>query len=210
VAVVDVTLMIGELRDEVVVTGAAPLVETTQSSVGALVSGEQIADLPLNVRSYTELATLQEGVVQFKSLGGTSTGFGQQISFAGSRPDGNAYLLDGSDVNNVYNKVPAGASGGVLGVEAVREFQVITNTYSAQYGKGMGGQLNAVTKSGTNQFRGSAYEFHRNSAMDARNFFDDEKPEFTRNQFGFSLGGRIVRDKTFFFANYEGFRQRLG
>jgi hypothetical protein len=210
VVVVDFTLTIGELNDEVIVTGLAPLVETTQSSVGALVSGTQIADLPLNVRSYTELATLQEGVIQFKSLGGTSTGYGQQISFAGSRPDGNAYLLDGADVNNVYNKVPAGTSGGVLGVEAVREFQVITNTYSAQYGKGMGGQLNAVTKTGTNQIHGSAYEFHRNDSMDAPNYFDEEKPDFSRNQFGFSLGGPILRDKTFFFGNYEGFRQRLG
>lgn len=214
VAVVNLTLRVGEVTQQVVVTGEAPIVETSQSSVAALVTENQMADLPLNVRSFTELATLQEAVVQFRNQGGTSTGFGQQISFAGSRPDGNAYLLDGADVNNVYNKVPAGASGGVIGVEAIREFQVLTNTYSAQYGKSMGGQLNAVTKSGTNELHGSAYEFLRNDNLDAAKFFDNasgvSKPAFARNQFGAALGGPIKKDKVFFFGNYEGFRERLG
>lgn len=207
---VDLTLRVGAVSEQVEVTGEAPLVETTQSSVAALVSGNQISDLPLNTRSYTELATLQEGVVQFRNSGGTSTGYGSQLSFAGSRPDANAYLLDGADINNVYNKVPASASGGVIGVEAIREFQVLTNTYSAQYGKSMGGQLNAVTKSGTNTMHGSAYEYLRNDKLDARKFFDSGKKPFKRNQFGASLGGPIMHDKLFFFGNYEGFRERLG
>ena len=214
VVVANLTLRVGEVTQQVVVTGEAPIVETSQSSVAALVTGDQIVDLPLNVRSFTELATLQEAVVQFRNPGGTSTGYGQQISFAGSRPDGNAYLLDGSDVNNVYNKVPAGASGGVIGVEGIREFQVLTNTYSAQYGKSMGGQLNAVTKSGTNELHGSVYEFLRNDNMDAARFFDNasgaSKPPLARNQFGASAGGPIKKDKVFFFGNYEGFRERLG
>ena len=209
VVMVDLTLSVGQVSQQVEVSGEAPVVETSQSNVAALVSSTQISELPLNGRSYTELATLQEGIVAHRSLGGTSTGYGQQLSFAGSRPDANAYLLDGADINNVYNKVPASASGGIIGMESVREFQVLTNTYSAQFGKSMGGQLNAVTKSGTNQIHGSAYEFVRNDNMDATTRFT-EKPNLTRNQFGASLGGPIKKEAAFFFGNYEGFRQREG
>ena len=210
VAVVDLTLEVGTVAQEVVVTGEAPVVETTQSRVAALVARDQIEELPLNLRSFTDLAVLQEAVIQFRSTGGSSTGLGVQISFAGSRPDTNAYLLDGQDINSPFNKVPAGANGAVVGVDAVQEFQVLTNTYSAQFGKSMGGQLNAVTKAGTNTFHGSAFEFLRNDNMDARNFFEAGKSEFKRNQFGGSLGGPIVGDKTFFFGNYEGYRDRTG
>ena len=211
VAVVDLTLQVGEISEEVIVTGDAALVETTQSSLSAIVDQRQIRDLPLNVRSYSELAALQVGVHKMRGLSGSMNGFGQQLSFAGSRQDSNAYLLDGADINNPYNKAPNSGTGGILGVEAIREFQVLTNTYSAQYGRSMGGQLLAVTRSGTNTFHGSIYEFHRNDNLDARNFFDgSQKPEFKRNQFGFSLGGPIVEDKTFVFGNYEGFREDLG
>lgn len=210
VAAVDLALQVGEVTEEVVVMGEAPLVETTQSSIAQVVDDKKIRDLPLNVRSYAELATLQVGVTKFKIFSGPMNGIGVQLSFAGSRPDSNAYLLDGADINNVYNKAPNSGTGGIIGVEAVREFQVLTNTYSAQFGRSMGGQLVAVTRSGTNAFHGSAYEFYRNDNLDARNFFDDEKPEFKRNQFGFSLGGPIIKDKTFFFGNYEGFREALG
>ncbi|MBI4454975.1 MAG: TonB-dependent receptor [Acidobacteria bacterium] len=220
VAVVDLVLQIGEVTEEVVVTGEAPLVETTQSSIAEVVDERKIRELPLNGRSFSELALLQVGVTKVRSRGDIAmrTGVGDQLSFAGSRPDANTYSLDGADINNPYNKAPNSGSGGILGVEAVREFQVLTNTYSAQYGRSMGGQLIAVTRSGTNEFHGSVYEFHRNDNLDAANFFDrfdaasgeKQKPEFKRNQFGFALGGPIVKDKTFFFGNYEGFRERLG
>ena len=222
VAVVNLTLRVGEISQEVVVTGDAPLIETTSSSITGLVDERKIRDLPLNTRSYTDLATLQVGVTKFTQRSSATTGYGDQLSFAGSRMDSNVYLLDGATVNNVYNKAPNSGSGGVIGVEAVREFQVLTNTYSAQYGRSMGGQLNSVTRSGTNAFHGSIYEFHRNDNLDARNFFEhqpflpaslpeeESKPEFKRNQFGFALGGPIVPDKTFIFGNYEGFRERLG
>lgn len=210
VAVVNLTLRVGEVTQQVVVTGEAPIVETTQSNVAALVAENQIEELPLNLRSFTDLAVLQEAVIQFRSTGGDSTGLGVQISFAGSRPDANAYLLDGQDINSPFNKVPAGANGAVIGVDAVQEFQVLTNSYGAQFGKSMGGQLNAVTRSGTNTFHGSVFEFLRNDNLDARNFFEAGKAEFKRNQFGGSLGGPIARDKTFFFGNYEGYRDRLG
>ena len=210
VAVVDLTLEVGTVAQEVVVTGEAPVVETTQSRVAALVARDQIEELPLNLRSFTDLAVLQEAVIQFRSTGGNSTGLGVQISFGGSRPDANAYLLDGQDINSPFNKVPAGANVAVVGVDAVQEFQVLTNTYSAQFGKSMGGQLNAVTKAGTNSFHGSVYQFHRNDNLDARNFFEVGKPEFKQNQFGGAVGGPIIQDKTFFFANYEGYRSREG
>lgn len=223
VAVVDLTLTIGELAQEMVVTGEAPLVETTQSSVSSLVDQRQIRDLPLNVRSYAELATLQLGVSKTTTIAGgqnnAGTGYGTQLTFAGSRPDSNNFLLDGSDINNAYNKAPNSGSGGIIGIEAVREFEVKTSTYSAEYGRSMGGVVNAVTRSGTNAFHGSIYEFHRNDNLDARNFFDrdpenptvrSDPPEFRRNQFGFSLGGPIATDKTFIFGNYEGFRESLG
>ena len=220
-AVVDLTLTVGAVTESVVVTGEAPLVETTQSSVSQLVDERKIEDLPLSVRSYAELATLQVGVLNTVDVGtnNAGTGYGQQLSFAGSRPDANVYLLDGSDINNAYNKAPNSGTGGVIGVEAVREFEVKTSTYSAEYGRSMGGVLNSITKSGTNSFHGSAYEFIRNDNLDARNFFDRDPenplvrsnpPPFARNQFGVSVGGPIQRDKTFFFGNYEGFRERLG
>ncbi|MBI4455456.1 MAG: TonB-dependent receptor [Acidobacteria bacterium] len=210
VAVVDLILAVGEVTEEVVVMGEAPLVETTQSSISQVVDERMIRDLPLNVRSYSELATLQVGVVRQKMQQGAVVGYGVHLSFAGARMDTTTYLLDGSEINNVYSKAPNSGSGGIIGVDAVREFQVLTNAYSAQFGSRSGGQLNAVTRSGTNVFHGSVYEFHRNDAFDARNFFDGKIPEFKRNQFGFALGGPIMKDKTFFFGNYEGFRERLG
>jgi len=136
-----------------------------------------------------------------------------KISINGARPEHNSFLLDGTDINNVYNKTPGSAAGVLLGVEAVLEFQVLTNAYSAEFGRSAGGVFNAVTRSGANGYTGSLFEFHRNSALDARNFFDPPsapKPDFTRHQFGAVLGGPIRRDRTFFFAAYEGLKERLG
>ncbi|MBI4454344.1 MAG: TonB-dependent receptor [Acidobacteria bacterium] len=212
-AVVDLTLRVGEITDKVEVTGEAPLVETTTSTLRALIDQNQIRDLPLNGRDFSQLAQLQAGVYAPPSMGQTSSsvgGSGPRLSVSGSRPDQNNFLLDGSDVMDVNGRTPGGVSGTTLGVETVREFTVLTNTYSAEYGKVAGGVINAVTKSGTNELHGSLFEFHRNDNLDARVFFDDKKPEFKRNQFGFTLGGPIVKDQTFFFGSYEGLRDRLG
>jgi hypothetical protein len=201
-AVVDFTMKVGELSEKVVVSGEAPLVQTTSSTLTALVDDKKIRDLPLNGRDFSQLVTMQAGVYSPPSMGQTITGVfgsGPRISISGARPVQNNFLLDGSDVQDAQGRTPAGVSGTTLGVETVREFTVLTSTYTAEYGKVAGGVINAVTKSGTNELHGSVFEFHRNDNLDARNFFDAIKPEFKRNQFGFTAGGPILRDHAFFF-----------
>jgi hypothetical protein len=209
-AIVDFTLKLGSLTDRVEVVGEAAMVETTSSTTGGLISEEQIKNLPLNGRSYIELATLTPGVLLNDTGGrGNGTGFGAKLTVNGSRYNQNLFTLDGTTMNDQFNQA-GGASGNVLGVEAVREFQVQTNSFSAEFGRHTGAVISAVTKSGTNVVRGSLFEFHRNDALDARNFFDvagEEKSEFTFNQFGGSLGGPLMRDRMFFFMNYEGLRE---
>jgi hypothetical protein len=209
---VTLSLRVGQREDKVEVRAEAPAIETTSGSTGTLISGEQIRGLPLNGRSFIELATLTPGV-QLTQVGGrtTSTGFGVKLSVNGARYTQNLFTLDGTMLNDQFNQAGS-ASGNVLGVEAIREFRVITNSFSAEYGRHTGGVINAATKSGTNAIHGSLFEFHRNDALDSRNFFDQEgsEPDFVRNQFGVSLGGPIQRDKTFFFATYEGLRESLG
>jgi hypothetical protein len=209
-AVVDLTLALGSIENTVEVVGEAATVDTKTSSTGALISQEQIEGLPLNGRSFIELASLTPGV-QLTEVGGksTSTGFGAKLSVNGSRYSSNLFTLDGTNLNDQFSQAGS-SSGNVLGVEAIREFRVLTNSFSAEYGHHTGGVINAATKSGTNSFRGSAFEFHRNDKLDAKNYFDDETPPFTRNQFGFSLGGPIVRQRAFFFTTYEGLRENLG
>lgn len=213
-AVVDFTLTVGQIADLLTVVGEAPTVETRSASTGGLISGEQIMNLPLNGRSFIELANLTPGV-QLTDQGGrgTSTGFGQKISVNGARYNQNLFTLDGTMMNDQFNQAGS-ASGNMLGVEAVREFQVLTNSFSAEYGRHVGAVVNAATKSGTNVFHGSVFEFHRNEALDANRWEakqnDLAKPDFTRNQFGFSFGGPVVRNRLFFFSTYEGLRERLG
>ncbi|MBI4456743.1 MAG: TonB-dependent receptor [Acidobacteria bacterium] len=211
-AVVDFSMKVGEITEKVIVSGEAPLVQTTSSTLTALVDDKKIRDLPLNGRDFSQLVTLQAGVYAPPSMGQAITsifGAGPRISISGARPTQNNFLLDGSDVQDATGRTPAGVSGTTLGVETVREFSVLTSIYSAEYGKVAGGVVNAVTKSGTNEFHGSVFEFHRNDNLDARNFFDTVKPEFKRNQFGFTAGGPIRKDGTFFFGSYEGLRDRL-
>ena len=183
-------------------------------AVSGLVGEREIRDLPLNGRSFQQLALLQPGVQAALAAGNDVVGGRTpKISINGARPEQNNFLLDGTDINNVYNKTPGSAAGVLLGVEAVLEFQVLTNAYSAEFGRSAGGVINAVTRSGTNALHGSAFEFHRNSALDARNFFDpasQPKPDFKRHQFGAVLGGPMRKDRTFFFAAYEGLIERLG
>ena len=211
-ATLNLTLSVGQVSERVVVTGDAPLVDTLTSTLRGLVDERTIQDLPLNGRSFEQLAMLQAGVVAYYGQGDPSgtgiTGSGQRMSVGGARPTSNNFLLDGT---NIQSTSSATAGGVNLGVEAIKEFEVLTSTYDATYGRNSGAVINIITKSGTNEIHGSIFEFHRNDNMDARNFFDKEAPgEFKRNQFGFSLGGPIVKDKIFLFGNYEGYRERQG
>ncbi len=219
-AVINFSLKVGEITERIVVVAQAPLVETASSAVAHLVDDKKIRDLPLNGRSFEQLATLQPGVVSIPTAGRSiSQGQGRKISIAGSRPTQVSFLLDGTDINDTFNNTPGSAAGNLLGVETVREFQTLTSSFSAEFGRSAGGAINSITRSGTNELHGTLFEFHRNSALDARNFFDidpdnptarSDPPAFKRNQFGFTVGGPIKKDKTFFFSSYEGLRERLG
>jgi hypothetical protein len=208
--VIDFSLTVGQQQQTVTVEGAVSQVETNSSAVSNLVEATQMRELPLNGRNFGELILLAPGVQAV--AGGTSFyGKTDNYSIAGSRPEGQAFLLDDVNVSGFWNHgTGSGALGTQLGLDAISEFQTLTNTYSAQFG-GNGAVINAVTRSGTNSFHGSAYEFLRNSSLDARNFFDPQNiAPFRRNQFGGTIGGPIKKDKMFFFVNYEGLRQLLG
>ena len=219
--VLDFVLSPGNISERVTVTADAALVDTTTSSVGGLVDDQQIRDLPLNGRDYVQLTTLQAGV--FKSRlsreYNVHRGAGTQLSINGARTDQNLFIQDGTNTNDFFNMTPGGVTGDSLGVEAIKEFRVLTHNFSAEYGQAGGAVITTVSKSGTNEIHGNVFEFHRNSALDARNFFDRDSsnplerskpPNFVKNQFGFTIGGPIVADRTFFFGSYEGLRQRLG
>ena len=214
----DLSLELGTVTQQVIVTDIPPSVELSSSALSAVVNGPTIRDLPLNGRSWTDLATLQPGVAGVQTqvafnqgAGRGNRGFGAQISISGGRPQQNNYRLDGISINDYANGGPGSVLGTNLGVDAIEEFSVITSNYSAEYGRTSGGVINATTRSGTNQFHGNAYEFFRNSALDARNYFDGSTiPPFQRNQFGASAGGPLWRDHTFIFGDYESIRQSLG
>ena len=209
---VNITLQIGDVTIEDVVVGVTPLVNTASSELSYLVGTNTIEQLPLNGRNYTDLALLQPGVLSFPHRdGGSVVAHGLGISINGQDPRSNVYLLDGTLQNDFTNGPAGSAAGTALGMDTIREFRVQANAYSAEFGRNSGGQVNVLTKSGTNQFSGSAFQFHRNDAFDARNFFDvDEKPDFRRNQFGGTLGGPITANRTFFFVGYEALIERLG
>jgi hypothetical protein len=190
----------------------APVVNTQTPELSFLVGERAIASLPLNGRNFTDLALLQPGVLPYPSRdGGSVVAHGLGMSVNGQDYRSNVYLLDGT-VQNDFTNGPAGsAAGTALGMESIREFRVESNAYTAEFGRNYGGQVDVLTKSGTNTLHGSAYEFHRNDALDARNYFDGpHKPDFTRNQYGGSLGGPIRQNRLFYFAGYEGLRERLG
>jgi hypothetical protein len=213
-AVINVTLDIGGLEEAIAVTAEAPLVNTTTGSLGGLVDEEKIQDLPLNGRNYIDLALLQPGVAHHTSKSGGMPG--TTFSSNGAPIRSNNYLLDGASMVTLYGATSSSFSGSTLGIEGIQEFRVVTNSFSAEYGMTMGSQTVIVSKSGTNAFHGSLFEYHRNDAFDARNFFDTitaitpRKPEFTRNNFGGSFGGPLRVDKTHFFGVYEALRERLG
>src|SRR6202171_1321293 len=179
------------------------------------VDNSVVQNTPLNGRDWTQLATLQAGVtgVQTGSASGggnTERGFGAPISISGARPDQNSYRLDGISINDYSNGAPGSVLGDNLGIDAVEQVSVLGSNYPAEYGRTSGGVINAITRSGTKAFHGDVYEFFRNSALDARNFFDGRIPPFKRNQFGGSAGGPIQKDRMFIFGDYEGLRQSLG
>jgi hypothetical protein len=211
-AKLDIELVIGAVDQEVTVDAGTTQVNTATAELGYLVSESAMRDLPLNGRNYTDLALLQPGVVAYPHRdGGSVVAHGLGMSINGQDPRSNVYLIDGTPQNDFTNGPAGSAAGTVLGVEAIREFRVEVNNYSAEFGRNSGGQFNALTKSGSNQLHGSLYHFLRNDNFDARNFFDPAKrPEFKRNQFGGSVGGPIQKDKDFYFFTYEGLRDRLG
>ncbi len=189
-------------------------INLSSGALSGLVDDRVIRDLPLNGRSFQQLALLQPGVTLSRSSGADVIGGRMpKITVNGARPEMGSFLLDGTDINDVYDKTPGSTAGVLLGVEAIREFRVMTNSYSAEFGRAAGGVVHAVTRSGENSFHGSVFEFLRNSRLDARNFFDPANspiPPFKRNQFGGALGGPIRRNQTFFFATFESLVERLG
>ena len=212
-AVVNLQLQVGEFAQQVIVSAEAPVVNTTTASVSGVVGEREVKDLPLNGRSFDNLIALNPGAINYALKSPqTSTSDGNTFSVAGRRPLENLFLLNGIEYtgSSQLADTPGGVSGYLLGIDAVREFNVETDTYGAEYGKRAGAQVNVVTQSGTNALHGTLFEFLRNSALDARNFFDQGfVPPFRRNQFGGALGGPLKKDRLFLFGNYEGYRQSL-
>ena len=209
--VADMQLKIGGVTERVTVEGESSSVSLGTTTAGGVVTTQQIAELPLNGRSFTQLATLQPGVIVSRATARDFTGgFGTtQLSIGGARPEQTGYLMDGTNIADISDKAPSSLSGVLLGVDTVQEFSVQTHGYSAEFGRAAGGIMSAVTKSGTNRLRGSAYEFHRNDSLDSKNYFaEGDLPAFQRDQYGGSLGGPIFQNRLFFFGAYESLRER--
>src|ERR1700722_16868906 len=211
---VNFRLEVGEVVQQAVVSEDVPVVNTSTESISGLVDEREVKDLPLNGRSFDQLITLNPGTLNYVSKSAnTSTSNGNTFSVDGRRTAENLFLLNGIEYtgSSQLGITPGGVSGYLLGVDAVREFNVLTNNYSAEYGKRDGAQVTVVTQSGTNDLHGTAFEFLRNSALDARNYFTQApvSPGYQQNQFGGALGGPIKKDRWFLFGNYEGFRQAL-
>lgn len=216
-----IPLKVGQVSQSVEVMAEDVTVRSTQSDVSNVIQTQQLQDLPLNQRSFTALVTQQPGLVQITSTAAPSvlsaaTNTGSYISADGSMGTSVAYLMDGVNFSNGSITAPGTAAAGDMpGVEAIQEFKVLSHNYSAAYGGASAAVVSFATKTGTNGFHGNVYEYLRNNVFDARSFFDfgatgqPEKPAFRRNQFGGTFGGPIIKNRTFFFLNYEGLRQRL-
>jgi len=213
----NVSLQVGQLNQTVEVSATPPDVQTASSTISATVDSTTVRELPLNGRDWTSLAALEPGVTSIPNQVGTgfsankgNRGFGNQLSDSGHRANENTYRVNGMSINDYSNGAPGGASGGNLGVDGIQEFSVLTSNYTAEYGRTSGAVINAITKSGTNDFHGTAFFFDRDKIFDAKNFFDDSTkpiPPFRRIQFGASGGRALVKDKTFVYGTYEGVRQ---
>jgi len=207
----DLVLKVGATAETVTVEANADLTQTESSKLGQIIDNRKVEDLPLNGRDFAQLARLNPGVAVSGGGGGQQGGEGNVSGFSsnGQRSTSNNFLVDGVDNNNYF----AGEAAQLPSVDSIQEFEVQTNTFAAEYGRNTGSVINLVTKSGTNQLHGSAYEFFRNDVFDARNFFNQDqfpKSGLHLNQFGGTLGGPIVKNNTFFFLNYEGFRRKAG
>lgn len=213
---INFTLTVGSTTQQVIVEGAAPLLEAVTSAITGLVNQAQMEGLPLNGRDISQLVLLQPGVNPTPSAGPSPfQKYGlAKFSVNGQRSSATNYTIDGMDANDPeYALSPGGVSGEFLGVDGTREFRVYTNNYNAEYGRNAGAIVQMATKSGQNALHGSLLEFFRNDAFDAKNYFDIPNqpiPPFVRNQFGGSIGGPVRKDRTFFFVNYEGFRESEG
>ncbi|PWT98112.1 MAG: TonB-dependent receptor [Terriglobia bacterium] len=213
-AVIHLVLEVGEIPQAVTVLGEAPVVNTTPSSVSGMVGERSVKELPLNGRSFDNLITLNPGAINYSSMksANTTTSDGNSFSVSGRRPGDNLFLINGIEYTGTSQLAvtPGGVSGYLLGIDAVREFNLLTDTYTAEYGKRAGGQVVVVTQSGSNTLHGSIFEFLRNSALDEPGIFDQGTvPPFRRNQFGGALGGPLRKDRVFLFGNFEAFRQSL-
>jgi Carboxypeptidase regulatory-like domain len=210
--VADFSMSVGQQEQTITVEAQASLVETSSATISTATSQIQLSELPLNGRNFEQLILLAPGVQQFNAYAAGSL-YGRSpsglYSIAGGRPMGHSILLDGENMETFWNNGMASIVGTSLGIEAIGEFQTLTNSYTAQFdGNGV---INSVSKSGTNAFHGTAYEFLRNSVFDARSIFDPATvPPFRRNQYGGSVGGPVKKDKAFFFVNYEGLHSLLG
>jgi hypothetical protein len=213
-------LKVGQTSTNVEVTGAAPQIDLTSSAVSGQVESETVRELPLNGRDWTSLAVLQPGVkpietqMAFATSARGNRGFGGELTVSGQRSTFNNYRIDGIVVSDYALASPGNVIGVVLGVDSIQEFSVLTGGFPAEYGRATGGVVNAITRSGTNQFHGTVFEFLRNSALDANDYFsraaNKSKPPFKRNQFGVAAGAPILKDRLFVFADYEGLRQTKG
>jgi Carboxypeptidase regulatory-like domain len=211
-------LTVGDVKQTVTVVDTPAAVNTSTLQTEGLVDERQVKELPLNGRSFDQLIQLNPGSVNYTTqrsggVGTSNSSVGNMFSVSGRRPQDNLFLLNGIEYTgaSLINVTPGGTSGQLLGVDAVREFNVVSDTYGANYGKRAGAQISIITASGGNDLHGSVYEFLRNSALDARNYFDQAQiPLFQRNNFGAALGGPLRHNKLFVFGNYEGYRQHLG
>jgi hypothetical protein len=215
--VANASMEVGSSAQEVVVTGEAPLVNTTTSALGGLVDEQKMADLPLNGRNYMDLSLMQPGVSRNAAMGNSHGTVGVWYSSNGAPTRSNMVSLDGANMMTLLGGAATSEAGTTLGVDGIREYKVVTTSFSAEYGQSMGSQMLMVSKGGSNQFHGDAFEYIRNSALDSKNFFDTAAssggrrlPEFQKNNFGGSFGGPIKKDKTFFYGVYEGVRQNVG
>jgi hypothetical protein len=213
-AVLNFTLEVGAVTETVSVTAEAPIVDTTSGTLSSLVSEETVSDLPLNGRNFNDLTLLQTGISAARTIAVDGSLDGLQFSSGGAPIRSNSFMMDGTIINNLTNSGGSSANENSLGVESIREYRVLQNSYSAEYGMSMGAQVSMVTKSGSNDFHGSLFEYFRNSSLDAANWADNraesEKPALRKNSYGGSLGGPIMPQKAFFFVSYEGVRERRG
>jgi hypothetical protein len=214
----DLAVKVGQLSQTVEVTADAPVVESQNATISATVDQKTVVDLPLNGRDWTQLATLEPGINAVRTQASTTgtnnratKGFGNQLTDSGHRPYANTYMMDGLNINDYSNGAPGNVLGATLGVDAIQEFSVVTTNYSAEYGRTAGAVINAVSRSGTNTFHGTLFEFDREKVLNTRNFFDPAvRPAFAQHQYGGSAGGAIKKNKAFIFGDYEAVYRKVG